>query len=267
MNGCIYGIIHNEKIYIGQTISLEERKKTHISSLINGYHNNKELQSDFDKEKNIEDFEFIKILNCPEPMLKIYEKIVIDYYDENTKFELYNSLENNCNKTSKFNLIMKMQNVFDDIKIQNIELQRINREYESTIKNKFNVIYVNKDCIKFNKDDIFKIHEILKFEGRLKEDSNLISQYYTYEMNRKCKDGLKEYYDIIKFNIIKRVHRYIKQTYKGIIDIKPFVIDIEECIKQINFVLEKNKKVSMEIKLKYFILNKQQNELKVIIKI
>ena len=78
--GCIYKIVNkiNNKFYIGSSHkSLLKRKAEHITSLKNQYHDNKHLQSAWNKY-GISNFEFIEIENYVFP--KDYSKEFINEY-------------------------------------------------------------------------------------------------------------------------------------------------------------------------------------------
>lgn len=69
----------NNKMYIGQSIDLERRKKEHLSHLRNNKHKNNHLQKSFNKygEKA---FEIKTYIVCPEDELSPRETLLIIFY-------------------------------------------------------------------------------------------------------------------------------------------------------------------------------------------
>ena len=85
----IYKIYCKEtnKYYIGQSVNVESRLKTHLNELKNNKHINQELQSDFNSYGE-DSFIFEKIKDSEEQFLNMFEKYYMEYYD---------SLENGYN--------------------------------------------------------------------------------------------------------------------------------------------------------------------------
>lgn len=86
MNSGIYEIKCNptNKIYIGQSIDVDNRLKTHLNELKNNNHCNKELQEDFNTYGSIS-FEFKIIASCEPEVLNCLEKYYIDKYSKLNK--------------------------------------------------------------------------------------------------------------------------------------------------------------------------------------
>lgn len=86
MNSGIYEIKCNatNKVYIGQSIDVDNRLKTHLNELKNNNHCNKELQEDFNTYGSI-NFEFKIIASCEPEVLNCLEKYYIDKYSELNK--------------------------------------------------------------------------------------------------------------------------------------------------------------------------------------
>lgn len=74
----IYKITNNSnnKIYIGQSVDVEDRIKKHKRALRGNYHYNKHLQNSFNKYGE-DSFEFKLLKACKEPYLDRFEKIHI----------------------------------------------------------------------------------------------------------------------------------------------------------------------------------------------
>jgi len=92
MKNAIYQIVNlvNGKRYIGSAIDFRARKRNHISQLRRGKHNNKHLESSWNKY-GFESFIFEIIDTVPHKSELIYrEQYWIDKYDFDK--ELYNSL-------------------------------------------------------------------------------------------------------------------------------------------------------------------------------
>ena len=78
----IYKIYCKEtnKYYIGQSVNVESRLKTHLNELKNNKHINQELQSDFNSYGE-DSFVFEKIKDSEEQFLNMFEKYYMEYYD------------------------------------------------------------------------------------------------------------------------------------------------------------------------------------------
>ena len=78
----IYKIYCKEtnKYYIGQSVNVENRLKTHLNELKNNKHINQELQSDFNSYGE-DSFIFEKIKDSEEQFLNMFEKYYMEYYD------------------------------------------------------------------------------------------------------------------------------------------------------------------------------------------
>ena len=81
----IYKIYCKEtnKYYIGQSVNVESRLKTHLNELKNNKHINQELQSDFNSYGE-DSFIFEKIKDSEEQFLNMFEKYYMEYYDSLT---------------------------------------------------------------------------------------------------------------------------------------------------------------------------------------
>ena len=84
--------IVNNKIYIGQTINYEKRKREHINRLLANSHTNRHLQSAWNKYGQ-QNFIFDFIENCSENMLTEREQYWIDYYGGIDNANVYNNRE------------------------------------------------------------------------------------------------------------------------------------------------------------------------------
>ena len=95
----IYKIYCKEtnKYYIGQSVNVENRLKTHLNELKNNKHINQELQSDFNSYGE-DSFVFEKIKDSEEQFLNMFEKYYMEYYD---------SLENGYNVVPMNNLVRR----------------------------------------------------------------------------------------------------------------------------------------------------------------
>jgi group I intron endonuclease len=80
----------NNKYYIGSTMDLDRRFKTHKQHLEKGCHNCRILQRDYD-EYGLDEFEFIVLeRNIDEDLLTAYEKYYIYQYDAIVMYKGYN---------------------------------------------------------------------------------------------------------------------------------------------------------------------------------
>ncbi len=66
----VYWIVHQKtgRFYIGSTGNFEQRKNIHLRSLLGGYHFNKELQSDYNRDPSI-NFEFFETKDKSEALV------------------------------------------------------------------------------------------------------------------------------------------------------------------------------------------------------
>ena len=87
--------INNNKVYIGESLKIEQRWIEHIKDLINNKHHSKKLQSDFNKY-GLESFEFeiLEELNLTESPYK--NKLVLLVY-ERKYINKYNSMDDGYN--------------------------------------------------------------------------------------------------------------------------------------------------------------------------
>ena len=74
----------NDKIYVGQTVDIEDRWGNHKARLNGGYHNNKHLQRSWNKYGS-DSFSFTVLTECAEEQLNTMEEYFIfclDSYDK-----------------------------------------------------------------------------------------------------------------------------------------------------------------------------------------
>ena len=87
--------ITNDRIYIGQTVSLKRRKIEHFRRLKNNNHHNSYLQNDFNKcGKKCFEFQIILETNCAH-LLNDFEQSYLNEYWDNKK-NCYNILKEPC---------------------------------------------------------------------------------------------------------------------------------------------------------------------------
>lgn len=78
----------NNKVYVGQTNDFERRKEQHFAALVNGKHENKFMQKDYNAHP--EEWTFIILEECPLSLLNVREKYWIDFYNSNSAEKGYN---------------------------------------------------------------------------------------------------------------------------------------------------------------------------------
>ena len=83
----IYNPITNKR-YIGSSIDVSFRLKTHLSKLKNGKHSNEYLQNAWNKYKNLLVFEFLE--SCEPDECLIFEQYYLDYYKSYNRKYGYN---------------------------------------------------------------------------------------------------------------------------------------------------------------------------------
>ena len=94
---CIRNAV-NGKRYIGQSVGIENRRRSHFSSLRNGSHYSKHLQRAFVKY-GVEVFEFVVLEECDENMLDVRERVWIGYYQTtDLRYGYNNDSGGNLNK-------------------------------------------------------------------------------------------------------------------------------------------------------------------------
>lgn len=77
MRAGIYRITIGPNVYFGQSVDLDGRRRSHISTLKRGIHRNTHLQRSYDK---YQEFEFEILLTCPEDKLNYYESGFLNKY-------------------------------------------------------------------------------------------------------------------------------------------------------------------------------------------
>lgn len=87
----IYAIINNKnhKLYIGQTLNLNSRKRSHFYRLNHNTHNNPSLQASFNKHSP-KTFSFIILTMCHPDKLNEYEELFINLYHATNPRKGYN---------------------------------------------------------------------------------------------------------------------------------------------------------------------------------
>ena len=103
------------KYYIGQSVNIDKRLKTHLNELKNNKHINQRLQEDFNTYGE-DFFIFEKIKEVEEEFLNIFEKYYMEYYDciKNG----YNVIPMNTtikDKYNKNNITEEDTNIFENI--------------------------------------------------------------------------------------------------------------------------------------------------------
>jgi len=96
----------NGKCYIGQSINIENRLKSHLYNLKKGNHFNVKLQRAFNKYGDI-NFSFLTIFKCSKEELDIWENVYIKLFDSNN-FGYNVELGGNLNKVISEETRLKM---------------------------------------------------------------------------------------------------------------------------------------------------------------
>lgn len=104
----------NGKVYIGQSIDIDKRRKQHLGDLNNGIHHNKHLQSAWDKYGE-ENFTFKVVEECEVENLNQKEIYWIDSYDSYINKNGYNlTLGGDGGRTIEEETIQKIYDLYND---------------------------------------------------------------------------------------------------------------------------------------------------------
>lgn len=137
----------NGKIYIGQSVNINQRKSRHKSDLNKNKHGNSHLQNSWNKyeEKN---FEFTIIEECNVDMLNNKEIYWINYYDSCNNSNGYNEKTGgNNNFVLSDNYINKMREAQFKIPILQINLNGIIVKEWSGAREASKTLNISQSCI------------------------------------------------------------------------------------------------------------------------
>ncbi len=167
----IYKIINikNGNVYIGESLDIKERWKTHKENLINGTHHSKKLQEDFNTyDKSC--FKF-KVLEEIDGNLKLVIQKCLLLILENKYIKEYDSINNGYNSENTLALILQGEKSFTTEKSKkSYKIKDINF-------NKFYCTYNLKTIISLCKKYEFK-NEFIKLSDVLRENGfNVITVY------------------------------------------------------------------------------------------
>ena len=121
MNSGIYKIVNkvDNKVYIGQSIDLKKRQKSHFNNLIKGTHQNIYLQNAFNKY-GIDNFYFEIIEKCDKDELNNKEIYYINYYDSLSRNKGYNIQDGGNSSSPSLETKIKLMKSKSKIDICNV---------------------------------------------------------------------------------------------------------------------------------------------------
>lgn len=158
----IYQIINlkNKKIYIGASIDIENRIKSHFYSLKANKHENREMQKDYNNNiDNVYIWDFNIIKRCTENDLDREETLTIDEYNENFKCDCGKIMLGHCKCEQVFRVscpecsaklkLEKQQTLFanpfkifqDQFKNINLDLEYLKTELFGHLQGKLRIHY------------------------------------------------------------------------------------------------------------------------------
>ena len=147
----------NGKVYIGQSIDIKTRWKCHISYLNNGTHNNKHLQSAWDKYGK-ENFNFNVVEKCDVEDLNEREIYWIDKYDSYINKNGYNlTLGGDGGRTIEPETIEKIYDLYNNGFIA-VEISEQLDIYIRTVHKYLKIGTKNGLCNYDAKKDMLKLH-------------------------------------------------------------------------------------------------------------
>lgn len=108
-NSGIYQIVNliNNKIYIGSSNNLKDRKRRHFNGLNSGTSPNKKLQRSYNKHGK-ESFEFQILLYCDPENLIFYEQLLLDNENKSNLYNLKTTAKSTLGYTHTEESIKKM---------------------------------------------------------------------------------------------------------------------------------------------------------------
>lgn len=98
----IYKIVNmnNGKVYVGQSNDIEKRRLQHFTALDAGKHENKTMQTDYNRSR--EKWVFAILEECPLSLLNVREKYWIDYYHSADPVHGYNLTKGGGSRKRRF---------------------------------------------------------------------------------------------------------------------------------------------------------------------
>lgn len=157
--------IVNDKVYIGQSVSIESRWYQHINALENNSHANKHLQNSWNKYGS-ESFVFVVLEECEENKLTEREQYWIDYYGGMNNSKNYNNRdagnkghlsEQTKEKLSEINLGKQAWNkglTSDDERVRKYAESLSKRRLSDDMKNR-----IRQTVIQRHKDGVYNYAE------------------------------------------------------------------------------------------------------------
>lgn len=185
----------NNKVYIGQSINIEQRWKTHLkkSRILNT-----PLYQAMRKD-GIENFLFEVIEECNQEQLNNKEKYWINYYNSTNSNKGYNILKgthqnnnnNNLSKRTYNSLTLKqVEEIKDKLKNTNITMVQLAKEYKCS---DMAISYINQGYSWYNSKDIYPLRSkpvitVIKKDG-IEQIITEHNEYYCIDcgkqLNRK----------------------------------------------------------------------------------
>ena len=205
MESGIYRIrnVVNEKMYIGQSINVENRLKHHLKELQSGSHINYFLQIDFDKYKE-ESFIFEKIHECEEEFLNVMEKYFIEKY--NTTHNGYNIKNGNSTLNNKYKAKLEKENEMKQLRKELENLSIMDMEIDEITYTEFKLCVEMQDLFnKYLTDDETKEINSTKLSEKVYDKLYIYESYFQDnicyyvepKIGAKAVEKLKKYTDVL----------------------------------------------------------------------
>ena len=229
------------KVYIGQTVNYNKRKKRHLSSLKNGNHHNEHLQRAFDKygEKS---FKIELIEKCDAKELDKKEKRYIKEFDA-------------CNHDKGYNMMFGGQQFRNFTKEVRLKMSKASkgRKFTSEHKRRIGMAHRGRKLSQEHIDKMIATKKRLKVHRGEKNPNALISDAVAERIIIELLKGLAVKSIADKYQVSNDVVYNIMYN-KSYIHIMP---DVREELKDRTSILQTDK---IETAIKLYLQGNSQNE-------